>query len=361
MPEQVYNFYAGPAVLPKQVLKQVALDIVDFNQSGMGIIEISHRSQAFTAVIQETEALIRELLGVPGHYKVLFLQGGASSQFFMVPMNLLQKDRVASYLNTGVWSNKAIREARLFGQIEVPYSSEATGFTRVPQHGEYTVNPKSEYLYFVSNNTVYGTQFHAMPETDAMLVADMSSDILSRPVDVSRFGLIYAGAQKNIGPAGATVVIIREDLLDHCPDSIPDVFNYRSHINRDGMYNTPSTYAIYMSGLVFRWLLTQGGVKKIEAVNNIKAQTLYDAIDGSGGFYINRIRPDARSKMNVVFQTTSAELDRRFVLEAELQGLCLLKGYKTVGGMRASIYNAMPLEGVQGLVDYLKDFEKTRA
>ena len=214
MPEQVYNFYAGPAVLPKQVLKQAALDIVDFNQSGMGIIEISHRSRAFTAVIQETEALIRELLGVPGHYKVLFLQGGASSQFFMVPMNLLQKDRVASYLNTGVWSNKAIREARLFGQVEVPYSSEATGFTRVPQHGEYTVNPKSEYLYFVSNNTVYGTQFHAMPETDAMLVADMSSDILSRPVDVSRFGLIYAGAQKNIGPAGVTLVIIREDLLE---------------------------------------------------------------------------------------------------------------------------------------------------
>ena len=186
----------------------------------------------------------------------------------------------------------------------------------------------------------------------------MSSEILSREFDVSDYGLIYAGAQKNIGPAGATVVIIREDLLDHCPDSIPDVFNYRSHLNRDGMYNTPSTYAIYMSGLVFRWLLTQGGVKKIEAVNNIKAQTLYDAIDGSGGFYVNRIRPDARSKMNVVFQTASTELDRRFVLEAELQGLCLLKGYKTVGGMRASIYNAMPLEGVQALADFMSDFQR---
>lgn len=357
MPEQVYNFYAGPAILPNQVLKQAALDIVDFNQSGMGIIEISHRSQAFTAVIQETEALIRELLGVPGHYKVLFLQGGASSQFFMVPMNLLQKDRVASYLNTGVWSNKAIREARLFGQVEVPYSSEATGFTRVPQHGEYTVNPKSEYLYFVSNNTVYGTQFHAMPEPDAMLVADMSSDILSRPVDVSRFGLIYAGAQKNIGPAGVTLVIIREDLLERVSESVPTMLQYRTHAAADSLFNTPPVFSVYGVGQVMRWLRDQGGVAAMDRLSKQRSSLLYEVID-STDFYRGHAEKASRSAMNVTFTLPTRELEEKFLRETTEQGFIGLKGHRLLGGCRASLYNAFPLEGVEKLAEFMQAFAR---
>ena len=360
----IYNFSAGPAVLPEAVLRTAQQEMLDYNGTGFPIMAMSHRSEMFLSILHHAEQDLRTLLNIPSNYKILFLQGGATTQFNMVAMNLAHGFPSADAVVTGNWSRIAYEQMSRLTDTEIrlaAHGGEQFDYTALPPIETWDIDKNSAFVHFAINETVNGLQYQTVPKlSDDLppLVCDMSSEILSREFDVSDYGLIYAGAQKNIGPAGATVVIIREDLLDRCPDSIPDVFNYRSHLNRDGMYNTPSTYAIYMSGLVFRWLLTQGGVKKIEAVNNIKAQTLYDAIDGSGGFYINRIRPDARSKMNVVFQTASAELDRRFVLEAELQGLCLLKGYKTVGGMRASIYNAMPLEGVQALADFMSDFQR---
>ena len=360
----IYNFSAGPAVLPEAVLRTAQQEMLDYNGTGFPVMAMSHRSEMFLSILHHAEQDLCTLLNIPSNYKILFLQGGATTQFNMVAMNLAYGFPSADAVVTGNWSRIAYEQMSRLTDAEIrlaAHGGEQFDYTALPSVETWDIDKNSAFVHFAINETVNGLQYQTVPKlSDDLppLVCDMSSEILSREFDVSDYGLIYAGAQKNIGPAGATVVIIREDLLDRCPDSIPDVFNYRSHINRDGMYNTPSTYAIYMSGLVFRWLLTQGGVKKIEAVNNIKAQTLYDAIDNSGGFYVNRIRPDARSKMNVVFQTTSAELDRRFVLEAELQGLCLLKGYKTVGGMRASIYNAMPLEGVQALADFMSDFQR---
>ena len=263
MPERIFNFSPGPATLPYTVLQQTARDVVNFRDTGIGLIEISHRSKEFIAVANETEALLRELMGIPSNYKVLFLQGGASSQFFMVPMNLLGPGRKACYLNTGTWSKKAIKEARLFGQVDVAYSSEEIKFKRVPTPGEYSVSSDAEYLYFVSNNTIYGTQFPEMPVSSTMLVADMSSDILSRPVDVSKFGLIFAGAQKNLGPAGVTIVIIRDDLLDRVPASTPTMLQYKTHAEKDSMFNTPPCFAIYVVGEVLKWLKQLGGVEKI--------------------------------------------------------------------------------------------------
>ena len=360
----IYNFSAGPAVLPEAVLRTAQQEMLDYNGTGFPIMAMSHRSEMFLSILHHAEQDLRTLLNIPSNYKILFLQGGATTQFNMVAMNLAHGFPSADAVVTGNWSRIAYEQMSRLTDTEIrlaAHGGEQFDYIALPPVETWDIDKNSAFVHFAINETVNGLQYQTVPKlSDDLppLVCDMSSEILSREFDVSDYGLIYAGAQKNIGPAGATVVIIREDLLDRCPDNIPDVFNYRSHINRDGMYNTPSTYAIYMSGLVFRWLLTQGGVKKIEAINNIKAQTLYDAIDGSGGFYVNRIRPDARSKMNVVFQTASAELDRRFVLEAELQGLSLLKGYKTVGGMRASIYNAMPLEGVQALADFMSDFQR---
>jgi Phosphoserine aminotransferase len=258
MPERIYNFSPGPGTLPYSVLQEAAVDIVNFKDKGIGLIELSHRSKEFMAVAEETENLIRELMGIPANYKVLFLQGGASSQFFMVPMNLLKADQKATYLNTGVWAKKAIKEAKLFGQVEVAYSSEDITFKRVPRDDEYTVAPDSQYLYFVTNNTIYGTQFPTMPNKEAMLIADMSSDILSRPVDVSKFGLIFAGAQKNMGPAGVTVVIIREDLLDRVDDKVPTMLKYKTHGEKDSMFNTPPCFSIYCVGRVMNWLKQTG-------------------------------------------------------------------------------------------------------
>ena len=357
MPAKVSNFYAGPAILPEPVLQQAARDLLNFQNLGMSLIEISHRSKEFTAVIEEAEALLRELLGVPQNYRVLFLQGGASSQFFMVPMNLLRKDQLASYLNTGVWSNKAIKEARLFGQVAVPWSDEANGFVRVPKDNEYTADPKSEYLYFVSNNTVFGTQFPVMPQSDLMLVADMSSDILSRPVDVSKFGIIYAGAQKNIGPAGVTVVIIREDLLDRASDSVPTMLKYKTHADNDSLFNTPCTFAVYCVGLVMRWLKEQGGVTEMERRSKKRSGILYEVID-STDLYQGHAAKDSRSTMNVTFHLPSKELEEAFLREATAQGFVGLKGHRIAGGCRASIYNAFPLEGVEKLADFMRAFAK---
>ncbi len=357
MPERIYNFSPGPATLPLEVLKQASEDIVNFRNKGIGLIELSHRSKEFMEVAEEAESLIRELMSIPDHYRILFLQGGASTQFAMVPLNLLAPDRKGTYLNTGTWAKKAIKEAKNIAKVQVAYSSEDTSFDHVPSDTDYSVDDDSEYLYFVSNNTIYGTQFGEFPKSDKMLVSDMSSDILSRQFDISPFGLIFAGAQKNMGPAGVTVVIIRDDLLDRAPDNLPTMFRYKTHADKDSMFNTPPCFAIYVVGLVAKWLKKQGGVKKIEEINREKAALLYDFID-STDFYRGHARKDSRSLMNVTFNLPTPELEARFIAEASDQGLDGLKGHRSIGGCRASIYNAFPKQGVLDLVDFMKDFEK---
>jgi len=357
MPDRIYNFSAGPATLPYEVLVQAAKDIVNYNNKGIGLIEMSHRSKEFMQVVDECEALLRELLLIPQNYKVLFLQGGASTQFAMVPMNFLGTGKTACYLNTGTWAKKAIKEAELFGQIDVAYSSADTNFDHVPLSEDYTVHADAEYLYFVSNNTIFGTQFQSMPQTDKIMVCDMSSDILSRKIDVSRFGLIFAGAQKNMGPAGCTVVIIHEDLVERSPDNIPTMFRYKTHADKGSMFNTPPCFAIYTIGLVLKWLKDSGGVEAIEKRNRDKAVLLYQAIDNSG-FYTGHARINSRSLMNVTFNLPNPELETKFVQEATAASLDGLKGHRSVGGCRASIYNAFPYEGVEKLVSFMEDFEK---
>jgi phosphoserine aminotransferase len=355
MPERIYNFSAGPATLPYSVLEEAAKDIVNFKDMGIGLIEMSHRSKEFMAVADETEALVRELLEVPENYKVLFLQGGASSQFFMIPMNLLGADKKATYLNTGTWTKKAIKEAKLFGDIEVAYSSEESSFNRVPEEDEYTVDQSSEYLYLCSNNTIYGTQFAQFPEKDSMLVCDMSSDIFSRQLDISRFGIIFAGAQKNMGPAGVTLVIIREDLLDSTPDNVPTMLRYKTHADKGSMFNTPPTFAIYCVGRVLNWLKEQGGVATMQQRNEEKAALLYEAIDGND-FYRGHAEKASRSLMNVTFNLPTPELEDEFIAEAAAIGLDGLKGHRSIGGCRASIYNAFPKKGVEKLIAFMAEF-----
>jgi len=357
MPDRIYNFSAGPATLPYEVLVQAAKDIVNFDDKGIGLIEMSHRSKEFIQVVDECEALLRELLSIPRNYKVLFLQGGASTQFAMVPMNLLGPGKTACYLNTGTWSKKAIKEAKFFGTVDVAYTSEQSNFDRVPSPGDYTIPEEAEYLYFVSNNTIFGTQFHTMPETDKIMVCDMSSDILSRPVDISRFGLIFAGAQKNMGPAGCTVVIIREDLLDRTPENTPTMFRYKTHADKGSMFNTPPCFAIYTIGLVLKWLKKIGGLKAIEKMNQEKSGLLYQAIDNSS-FYRGHARKDSRSLMNITFNLPTPDLEAKFVQEATAASFNGLKGHRSVGGCRASIYNAFPREGVEKLVRFMEDFAK---
>ena len=358
MPDRIHNFSPGPATLPYEVLVQAAKDIVNFNNKGIGLIEMSHRSKEFIHVVDECEALLRELLSIPPNYRVLFLQGGASTQFAMVPMNLLGPGKTASYLNTGTWAKKAIREAKFFGSVDVAYSSEETNFDRVPSPGDYTVPDEAEYLYFVSNNTIFGTQFQSMPETDRIMVCDMSSDILSRTIDVSRFGLIFAGAQKNMGPAGCTVVIIREDLLDRTPENIPTMFRYKTHADKGSMFNTPPCFAIYAIGLVLKWLKNIGGLTAIEKMNRDKGALLYEAIDRSS-FYRGHARKDSRSLMNVTFNLPTPDLETKFVRKATAAGLDGLKGHRSVGGCRASIYNAFPREGVEKLVRFMEEFAQS--
>lgn len=356
MADRVFNFSPGPAMLPYEVLLQAGKDVVNFRETGIGLIEMSHRSKDFMAITDETEANLRELMGIPENYKVLFLQGGASSQFFMIPMNLLGPGKKGSYLNTGTWSKKAIKEAQLFGEVEVPFSSEETGFKRVPKPGEYNISPDSEYLYYVSNNTIYGTQFPHIPVSEKMLISDMSSDILSRPVDVAKHGLIFAGAQKNLGPAGVTIVIIREDLLTRTPPQTPTMLSYKTHADKGSMFNTPPCFAIYVVGEVLKWLKRLGGVRVIEEMNIDKAGLLYNAIDSSD-YYRGHADKDSRSLMNVPFTLPSKELEAKFIAEATAIGLNGLKGHRSVGGCRASIYNAFPKEGVQKLVQFMKEFE----
>lgn len=357
MPERIFNFSAGPATLPYEVLTQAAKDIVNFHDKGIGLIEMSHRSKDFIAVTDETEALMRELLSIPQQYKVLFLQGGASTQFAMVPMNLLGPGKAADYLNTGVWSKKAIKEAKLFGDIRVAYSSEASVYNHVPSPADYTVRDNAEYLYFVSNNTIYGTQFHSFPKTDKVMVCDMSSDIMSRPFDVSEFGIVFAGAQKNMGPAGVTVVLVREDLLDRVPENVPTMFRYKTHADNGSMFNTPPCFSIYVVNLVLKWLKKLGGLSAMEQINREKAAILYKAIDATD-FYKGHAQDDSRSLMNVTFNLKSPELEAKFIAEATKTGLDGLKGHRSVGGVRASIYNAFPREGVEKLVAFMQEFER---
>lgn len=355
MTDRVFNFNAGPGTLPQAALEQAAKDIVDYQGLGLGVMEMSHRSKEFMAIAEQTETLLREMMAIPDNYRVLFLQGGASSQFFMVPMNLMGAGGSATYLDTGTWSAKAIKEAQRFGTIDVAYSGKPENYRRVPRPDEYRIADAGSYLYLVSNNTIFGTQFADFPDNTKVLVADMSSDILSRPIDVSRFGLIFAGAQKNLGPAGVTIVIIRDDLLDRTADSVPTMLRYKTHAEKGSMFNTPPCLAIYVVGEVLKWLKAQGGVPTIAERNAEKARMLYRVIDSSD-YYRGHAEPDSRSRMNVAFNLPRAELEAKFVAEATAQGMIGLKGHRSVGGCRASIYNAFPIDGVRRLVTFMEDF-----
>ncbi len=355
---RVFNFSAGPAVLPEPVLEQAAAEMLDWHGSGMSVMEMSHRGKEFIEIHARAEADLRELMAIPKNYKVLFLQGGASAQFGIVPMNLLRgKDR-ADYINTGQWSKKAISEAKKYCKVNVAASSEADGYTRAPKQSEWKLDPEAAYVHVTTNETIGGVEFHWVPETGGVpLVADMSSHILSRPMDVSRYGLIYAGAQKNIGPAGVTIVIVRDDLLGQALPVTPTVFDYKVQAENDSMSNTPATYGIYVAGLVFQWLKKLGGVAKMEQINRAKAALLYDYLDQTE-FYHSPVAKDDRSLMNVPFTLRNAELDKGFLQGTEAAGLTQLKGHRSVGGMRASIYNAMPVEGVRALVQFMREFER---
>ncbi len=360
MPD-IYNFSAGPAVLPRAVLEQARDELLDWHGSGMSVMEMSHRSKEYLSIAEQAEADLRELLSIADNYRVLFLQGGATSQFCMVPMNLLRGKQQADYVNTGAWSKKAIAEAQRYCDVNVVASSEDTGFSSIPAFDSWQLNKDAAYLHYTPNETIGGVEFHWIPDSgDVPLVADMSSTILSRPLDVSRYGVIYAGAQKNIGPAGLTVVIVREDLQGETLPGTPTMFDYRKHADNGSMLNTPPTYGWYLAGLVFKWLKQQGGVTAIAEVNQRKAQRLYDAIEASG-FYSSPVASDCRSWMNVPFTLADAGLDAEFLEQARSAGLLNLKGHRSVGGMRASIYNAMPEAGVAALIDFMSEFERTRA
>jgi phosphoserine aminotransferase len=354
----VHNFNAGPAVLPPEALQQAQKELLDFRGSGMSILEISHRSAAFEAVMAETEADLRQALGIPGSYKVLFLQGGASLQFAMLPMNLMAAGRTADYIVNGAWGTAALKEAQKLGPARLAGSSEGTGFDRTPP--SLDLNPQAAYLHFTSNETIHGVQFWGEPTAaqGVPLACDMSSDFLSRPIDVSKYGVIYAGAQKNAGPAGVTVVILHGDLLERVPAGLPVMLDYRVQAVTGSMHNTPPCFAIYMVGLVLKWLKTEGGVEVIARRNQEKAGLVYADIDGSGGFYRGHAERESRSLMNVTFRLPTAELEAQFASQAAAQGMIGLMGHRSVGGLRASLYNALPLESAQALVQFMAEFQR---
>jgi phosphoserine aminotransferase len=356
-----WNFSAGPAALPEEVLRQAQEELLDWHGAGCSVMEMSHRGKEFTGIIEQAEADLRELMGIPEQYRVLFLQGGATLQFAQIPMNLLA-GRSADYIVTGVWSKKAFKEAQRIGKVRCAADTAASNFTRLPLADEIKLDPFAAYLHVCTNETIHGVEIPAerIADTGVPLVADMSSHILSRPVSVEKFGLIYAGAQKNIGPSGLTLVIVHRDLLGMAPLTIPTVMDYAVMAENGSLLNTPPTYGIYVAGLVFQWLKRQGGLAGIAAVNAEKARILYECIDGSGGFYTNPVDPDCRSRMNVPFVLADGALDAAFLAESKAAGLMSLKGHKSVGGMRASIYNAVPLAGVQALVDFMNDFVKRK-
>lgn len=356
---RIFNFSAGPAALPLPVLEQVQQEMTDWHGSGMSVMEMSHRGKEFMSIAEKAEASLRTVMEIPDHYKVLFLQGGASTQFAMVPLNLMGKSHRADYFDTGAWSTKAIKEAARYGHVNVITSSKEENYTTIPDSRTWEFDEEAAYVHFTPNETIGGLAFDSEPETgDIPLIADMSSSILSRPIDVSKYGIIYAGAQKNIGPAGLTIVIIREDLVELAPSTTPAMLNYGVQAKADSMYNTPPTFAWYVAGLVFDWLKENGGLQAMAEINERKAAALYDCIDNSGGFYSNPVEPVYRSLMNVPFVMEDPQLDAAFLSEAAEAGLVQLKGHRSVGGMRASIYNAMPEEGVYALISFMKDFQQ---
>jgi phosphoserine aminotransferase len=355
---RIFNFSAGPATLPVEVLEQAKAEMLDWQGRGVSVMEVSHRSKAFIKVAEQAEADLRELLGVPADYAVLFLQGGATQQFAQIPMNLAAADATVDYLVTGQWSKKAASEAKSVRNVNVVADGAAGNYTDVPDRAHWRLTPGAAYVHYCPNETIGGLEFHSVPDVGGVpLVADMSSTILSRPVDVSRFGMIYAGAQKNIGPAGLVVMIVRRDLLERVPDSVPNILRYSAQAKEGSMLNTPPTFSWYFAGLVFAWLKRQGGLARMAEVNRRKAEKLYRAIDGSG-YYRNPVAPGYRSWMNVPFTLPREELDAPFLAEAEKAGLAELKGHRSVGGMRASIYNAMPEAGVDTLIAFMADFAR---
>ena len=359
--DRVFNFSAGPAALPLEVLQQAQAELVNWHGSGMSVMEMSHRGKEYMSIQADAEADLRELMGIPSNYKVLFVQGGASLQFAMVPMNLLRGKASADYLNTGEWSKKAIKEAKKYGTVNVIASSEDKNFSYAPAQSAWKLDPNAAYVHITQNETIGGVEIFDNVDTGSVpLVSDMSSNILSRPMDVSKFGLIYAGAQKNIGPAGLTIVIVREDLLGQTVAGTPTMMDFKIHADNDSMYNTPPTYAIYIAGLVFKMLKAKGGLAAMEKLNRAKAKIIYDVLDASS-FYGSPVARENRSLMNIPFTLKDAALDDEFLKGAKERGMIQLKGHRSVGGMRASIYNAMPIEGVQALADYMKEFEKAKA
>ena len=359
---RVYNFSAGPSMLPEAVLKRAADEMLDYQGSGQSVMEMSHRSKVYDGIIKEAEALLREVMNIPDNYKVLFLQGGASSQFAMVPLNLLNKSKKADYVITGQWAKKAYQEAKKYGEAKAVASSEDKTYSYIPKLDKADFTPDADYFYICVNNTIYGTLFHEFPETgNVPLIGDISSCVLSEPIDVSKFGILLAGAQKNMGPAGVTIVIIREDLIGNAMDITPTMFNYKTHADNDSMFNTPPCYSIYMVKLVLEWIKNEiGGLEKMKELNEKKAKLLYDFLDNSKLFK-GTVVPEDRSLMNVPFVTGDADLDAKFVKESTAAGFVNLKGHRSVGGMRASIYNAMPYEGVEKLVEFMKKFEEENA
>lgn len=357
--QRIFNLNAGPAVLPVSVIEQAQRDLIALPGVGMSVLEISHRSKTFESIIGEAEADIRRLAGIPTGYQVLFLGGGASLQFSMVPMNFLPQGGKADYVVTGSWSKKAVKEAQKVGTIQVAATTEGENFARIPQQVELKLDPGAAYVHITTNNTIFGTEWWYDPETgEVPLVADASSDIFSHPLDVSRYALIYAGAQKNLGPAGVTLVVVRDDLLARGAKGLPTMLDYRTHSENKSLYNTPPVFPIYIVGLVAKWLLAEGGLEAMGRRNEQKAGRVYAAIDGSGGFYRSHARPDSRSHMNVTFRLSSEELEKKFLAEAAEAGFSGLKGHRSVGGVRASIYNAFPTEGIDALVSFMQEFQR---
>ncbi|MCK5148866.1 3-phosphoserine/phosphohydroxythreonine transaminase [bacterium] len=357
MAHRIWNFNAGPATLPLPVLERIKADLPNFNNTGMAFMEMSHRSKPYDEVHQAAKSLARELWNIPESHHILLLQGGASTQFAMIPMNLLREGQKADYINTGTWSKKAIKEAKLFGEVTIAASSDEDNFSYVPTQSDLNLTADAEYVHMTTNNTIAGTQFHYTPDTGKVpLIADMSSDIMSRPLDISKFGMIYAGAQKNLGPSGVTMVIIRDDLVAKCKEGNPTMFTYTTHVDKDSLFNTIPTYSVYILKLVLDYMKEIGGIAAIEKENNAKGKTLYGAFDAMSDFYRCPVREDSRSLMNVVFRLPNEDLEKQFIAEAAAAGLGGLKGHRSVGGIRASVYNAMPLEGVKALTNFMKDF-----
>ncbi|TFZ04106.1 3-phosphoserine/phosphohydroxythreonine transaminase [Ramlibacter humi] len=358
---RVFNFSPGPATLPEAVLRQAADEMMDWHGSGMSVMEMSHRGKEFIAIHAEAEATLRELMGIPSGYKVLFMQGGAIGENAIVPMNLIGTNGKADYVVTGDWSKKSAKEAKTYGTVNIAANGEPSKFTAIPKQSEWKLDPAASYVHICSNETIGGVEFHWTPDTGSVpLVADMSSNILSRPIDVGKYGLIYAGAQKNMGPSGVTVVIVRDDLLGHALPVTPSAFNYQTQAEADSMYNTPPTYSIYIAGLVYKHVKANGGLAAMEEHNQAKARVLYDYLDASS-FYSNPVAKEDRSLMNVPFKLKDDSLDEAFLKGAQAKGMIQLKGHRSVGGMRASIYNAMSMEGVKALVAYMQEFEKQHA